>query len=603
MSGDIAESLLAQYYGIFEGPKAEKFPSIQECVGSVENDSNKLIGEQSTVETNDDDTSRETGVQENDIENEEENSEIDIPARSSRALKWEALEDKEDEETSSEFNIIFEANTAGNLYENTCASSGKETQDFATYSKAASTLGLEDNEGNDSYISFSEDIFPDSASDISSIAGKKKTEKSPITFVPPSTPPPNRTPLYTETFVDLTSTGLTSLPIEAIEKYPAIQMLYLEDNNLTELPEKLFVSLQHLQWLDVRNNLLTSLPTSIKSHPSLETVLLQGNKIEKLPLELCLVPKLKTLNVAHNPITAPPKNVIALGCSSILSYLRSEWNKLHPNEPVTFVEQKIEPKASTILAYRSPREKRWKLSKVPRRISKSANDIGGSFKGSAIRKKSRGYKPSNRYSNTHNDAFLKNLANSYISDTRNNSSVGSLCASCARNFPAIRCKDESNKKENESNDELNYNQDEKCDKQHAFLKMIASCHDVKKTCIKGEIAEVDAKILHLTGPSPRSCYVRQNITELITYKHYREKECRIKTISNETKHIALAKSYYSTARNNEEKMKCKNVEHPELVFDIVTKDMRRMQLRPMELKDSRSMLSCLENYLDIKKAD
>lgn len=64
-------------------------------------------------------------------------------------------------------------------------------------------------------------------------------------------------------------------------------MLYLEDNNLTELPEKLFVFLQHLQWLDVRNNLLTSLPTSIKSHPSLETILLQGNKIEKLPLELC----------------------------------------------------------------------------------------------------------------------------------------------------------------------------------------------------------------------------------------------------------------------------------------------------------------------------
>lgn len=52
------------------------------------------------------------------------------------------------------------------------------------------------------------------------------------------------------------------------------------------------------------------------------------------------MPKLKTLNVAHNPITAPPKDVIALGCSSILSYLRSEWNKLHPNEPIMFVERK-----------------------------------------------------------------------------------------------------------------------------------------------------------------------------------------------------------------------------------------------------------------------
>lgn len=259
--------------------------------------------------------------------------------------------------------------------------------------------------------------------------------------------------------------------------------------------------------------------------------------------------------------------------------------------------EKIEPKASTILCYRSPREKQWKLSKVPRRTSKSTNDIGGLFKGSAVRKKSRAYKPSNRYNNTHNDAFLKNLVNN-ISDIRN-SAAGSLCASCAQNFATIQCKDASDKKENESNDEVNYNQDEKCDRQHEFLKMIASCHDVKGTCIREEIAEVDAKILHLTGPSPRSCYIRQNVTELITYKHYHEKECRIKPIANETKHIALAKSHYSTVFN-EKKMKYRNVEHSELVFDIVTKDMRRMQLRPMQLKDSRSMLSCLENYLDIK---
>ncbi|XP_011871282.1 PREDICTED: uncharacterized protein LOC105563902 isoform X2 [Vollenhovia emeryi] len=392
MSEDIAGSLLAQYYGIFDGPRTEKFPSIQECVGSVEHDSDKLINEQSTVETNDDDTSRETGVQENDVEKEEENSEVDSPARSSRVLKsLETLEDGE--ETSFEFGVLFEANAAGNFHENTCTSSGRETHDLVTYSKTASTtLGLEDNEGNDSYLSLSEDLLPDSASDVSSIAGKKST----ITFVPSLKRPPNRTPLYNETFVDLTCTGLTSLPIETIEKYPAIQMLYLEDNDLPELPEKLFVSLQHLQWLDVRNNLLTSLPTSIKSHPSLETILLQGNKIEKLPLELCLVPRLKTLNVAHNPITTPPKNVVALGCASILSYLRSEWNKLHPDEPATFVEQKIEPKASTILCYRSPREKRWKLSKVPRRISKSTNDLGGSFKGSTIGRKGRAYKPSNR---------------------------------------------------------------------------------------------------------------------------------------------------------------------------------------------------------------
>lgn len=64
-------------------------------------------------------------------------------------------------------------------------------------------------------------------------------------------------------------------------------MLYLENNNLRELPKELFVLLTHLQWLDIRNNQLTNLPTSIQLNSSLETILLQGNKIEKLPLELC----------------------------------------------------------------------------------------------------------------------------------------------------------------------------------------------------------------------------------------------------------------------------------------------------------------------------
>lgn len=52
------------------------------------------------------------------------------------------------------------------------------------------------------------------------------------------------------------------------------------------------------------------------------------------------VSKLKILNILHNPIVTPPKDIIALGCSSILNYLRIEWNKLHPDEPVTFVERK-----------------------------------------------------------------------------------------------------------------------------------------------------------------------------------------------------------------------------------------------------------------------
>lgn len=63
-------------------------------------------------------------------------------------------------------------------------------------------------------------------------------------------------------------------------------MIYLERNLLSELPSDFFIILRHLQWFDIRNNRLKSLPFSMKSHPCLATIMLQGNLLEKLPLEL-----------------------------------------------------------------------------------------------------------------------------------------------------------------------------------------------------------------------------------------------------------------------------------------------------------------------------
>lgn len=65
-----------------------------------------------------------------------------------------------------------------------------------------------------------------------------------------------------------------------------LQMLYLDSNNLVELPDEIFTTLKNLRWLDVRNNHLMTIPSCVKGHSSLETLLLQGNNIEKLPLEL-----------------------------------------------------------------------------------------------------------------------------------------------------------------------------------------------------------------------------------------------------------------------------------------------------------------------------
>lgn len=66
-------------------------------------------------------------------------------------------------------------------------------------------------------------------------------------------------------------------------------MLYLDSNNLVELPDEIFTTLKNLRWLDVRNNHLVVIPPCVKGHASLETLLLQGNNIEKLPLELGVI--------------------------------------------------------------------------------------------------------------------------------------------------------------------------------------------------------------------------------------------------------------------------------------------------------------------------
>lgn len=63
-------------------------------------------------------------------------------------------------------------------------------------------------------------------------------------------------------------------------------MLFLEGNQLTALPAELFTCLDKLVWLDVRNNKLTSIPETIVNHQCLETILLQENQIEKLPVQL-----------------------------------------------------------------------------------------------------------------------------------------------------------------------------------------------------------------------------------------------------------------------------------------------------------------------------
>ncbi|XP_015172641.1 PREDICTED: probable serine/threonine-protein kinase roco4 [Polistes dominula] len=237
----------------------------------------------------------------------------------------------------------------------------------------------------------------DSTSDISSIVTQDATQESNKQYEDYLEPICNQKFVYNSMFVDLSNARLTVLPDNIIQHFSTIQMLYLENNALTEIPDELFPSLQNLEWLDVRNNQLQSLPNNIKFHTSLHTLLLQGNLIQMLPLELCLIPKLKNLQVARNPLIMPPENVVALGFASILTFLKIEWNKLHPDkiEIGIIPVKQTKPKSLTVV-YKDSNNKDTSSMLQVVNCSTSCSNISNKFDKISMIEKRKAYKPSNR---------------------------------------------------------------------------------------------------------------------------------------------------------------------------------------------------------------
>ncbi|XP_003424202.2 uncharacterized protein LOC100679023 isoform X2 [Nasonia vitripennis] len=203
---------------------------------------------------------------------------------------------------------------------------------------------------------------------------------------------PNLLEKFSGTHLNLNNAGICVFPVDILQQLTCLQMLYLDSNNLVELPDEIFTTLKNLKWLDVRNNHLVIIPSCVKGHASLETLLLQGNNIEKLPLELGLVPNLKNLQVAHNPLTFPPKEILDLDCSRIINFLRTMWNVEHPNETIQLrklSDHKIEKKPSTIICYQPrPLIKLVKSSRYSMLAPKTSK--------TSVRSKTLNYKPSSR---------------------------------------------------------------------------------------------------------------------------------------------------------------------------------------------------------------
>ncbi|XP_029047485.2 plant intracellular Ras-group-related LRR protein 9-like [Osmia bicornis bicornis] len=377
---DLAKNLLTQYYGLGTGSNGKRFLSIHQSVENIKRDEEIQVIEQ-TSSTNEEKSSDEESQKDNN-----ECRKLSV-ANNSYPPSSEVYDDIEDaydfDENLDDFESNmddFAENTQSSITNDQSSNAIKETVEDSEANDSKNT-----NE-NDMSLTFIEDAFPDSGSDTSTTLNK--SEKSSRTDT--NLPVPKKEPICNQTFVDFSGTELTQFPSEILIKFPYIRMLYVADNDLTELPADIFTSLRYLEWLDARNNSLSSLSATIKFHTCLETLLLQRNKIENLPLELCTLPKLKTLQVAQNPLITPPQDVVASGYSAILEFLRIEWNNAHPEERVEFKENKIEPKLSTILCYQSPRRNKKKI--VPLKSAVRNRDP------STVEKR-KSYKPSSRCEN------------------------------------------------------------------------------------------------------------------------------------------------------------------------------------------------------------
>ncbi|MGH0130941.1 UNVERIFIED_CONTAM: hypothetical protein FKN15_045615 [Acipenser sinensis] len=102
--------------------------------------------------------------------------------------------------------------------------------------------------------------------------------------------------------LDLSRKGLQH--VDDLFNISRIENLYLEGNEISSLPDHFFSELSNLVWLDLRNNKISCLPPGIGQHRCLKTLLVEGNPIKELPIELAMPPieKLKLTDLVKSSL-------------------------------------------------------------------------------------------------------------------------------------------------------------------------------------------------------------------------------------------------------------------------------------------------------------
>lgn len=75
----------------------------------------------------------------------------------------------------------------------------------------------------------------------------------------------------------------------------------------------------------MRNNQLTHIPSKgLENNVNLRCLLLENNKITRLPYEIANLRYINALNVSDNPIEYPPINVVNKGLKQVQIYMKKE---------------------------------------------------------------------------------------------------------------------------------------------------------------------------------------------------------------------------------------------------------------------------------------
>lgn len=193
---------------------------------------------------------------------------------------------------------------------------------------------------------------------------------------------------------------------------------------------------------------------------------------------------------------------------------------------------------------------------------------------SSVRAKTWNYKPSSRYGSRSCSTWaLKKIEN--YKTVHNNSVI--LCNFCAATLyrNGIFVASVANKSDESIEIKKSYPK-----KKHAEY-----AHHIDSSIV----VESELNFLHLTGPSPRSLFIRKNFDFLVNNKQTRIKLCQMKSMSSNVKDLKVKPVLYEKGMGE--------VKPINKIFTVITNDRIKMKIKPLQLHESQVIMNFLKAIL------